>query len=57
MLLLDFRENPSPGGKVARVSGSEEECGRLPNDLELPDDFYQGLTTKLRISLISFVII
>ena len=36
---ISLRKNPSPGGKVARPnevrkSGSEEECGRKPNDLE-----------------------
>ena len=33
---------PSPGGKVARVSGSEEECGRKTEGLHNMKDLLLG---------------
>ena len=37
----DRAQIPSPGGKVARVSGSEEECGRQSESWQNVADLHQ----------------
>ena len=45
---------PFSRGEGGPRRGSEEECGRQPNDLKQPEDLHQGPITNLRKSLIAF---